>query len=284
MSREKDSANYAFLIFAVLSVLLLLFPSSRWAHTARIIASYSLYPSMHYGADYSHFVRNVPSNVLDLLETDQQNRELQERNRELKLKLQSAAALEAENERLTGQMKLVRYRPWQGVWARVVNKTPADWYGSLFIGKGGADGIKVNDTVIGFHEGNAALAGRILEVYPEFSKVLLLTNDAASAVCAIAPDGMEALVEGRGAWLLRMNYVPEEAKLSEGDSLVTARGGLLYPPGVPVGKVVKVHQRESAMNFITADVAPLVHANNLKEVFVVSRNLSGKLRAAREGQ
>jgi cell shape-determining protein MreC len=119
----------------------------------------------------------------------------------------------------------------------------------------------------------------VFEVYPKFSKVLLLTNSAASAVCSIAPSGMEALVEGKGTWLLRVNYVPEDAQLSEGAELLTAPGGLLFPAGVYVGKVRKVYPRESFMNFITADVAPAVDVNTLKEVFVLRRSLPRELAA-----
>ena len=273
MSREKDAANYALVFFAVLSVLLLLFPASKLAHTARITVSYSLYPSLHYGAKYDYFVRNVPANFVDLLETDQDNRALKEKVRNLELRLQEAAALVAENERLAGAMRVSRALPWAGSWARVVNKTPSDWYGSFFIDKGSADGISVNDTVLGMEGGRAALAGRVFKVYPKFSKVLLLTNGAASAVCSIAPGGMEALVEGKGTWLLRMSYVPEESALAEGAELVTAQGGLLFPAGVPVGKVTKVYPRESFMNFITADVSPHVDVNTLKEVYIVKRRL-----------
>lgn len=273
MSREKDAANYALVFFAVLSVLLLLFPASKLAHTARITVSYSLYPSLHYGAKYDYFVRNVPANFVDLLETDQDNRALKEKIRSLEVKLQEAAAQVAENERLAGAMRISRALPWAGSWARVVNKNPADWYGSFFIDKGSADGISVNDTVLGMEDGHAALAGRVFEVYPKFSKVLLLTNGAASAVCSIAPNGLEALVEGKGTWLLKMSYVPEESALAEGAQLVTAQGGLLFPAGVPVGKVTKVYPRESFMNFITAEVSPHVDVNTLKEVFIIKRRL-----------
>ncbi|MDA8131059.1 MAG: rod shape-determining protein MreC [Elusimicrobia bacterium] len=273
MSREKDAANYALISFAVLSVLLLLFPASRLAHTARIVASYSLYPSLHYGAKYAHFVRNVPSNIVSLLETDQENRTLRARNKELELQLQRAAVIEADNERLAAAMRLSRYLPWAGAWARVINKDPSDWYGSFFIDKGSDDGIAVNDTVLGLQGEKAGLAGRVFEVYPKFSKVLLLTNPSASAVCSIAPAGMEALVEGRGTWRLKMNYVPEESGLTEGAELVTAKGGILFPAGLPVGTVTKIYPRESSMNFITAEVQPLVNVNTLKEVYVVRRKL-----------
>ncbi len=273
MSREKDASNYAIVFFVVISILLLLFPASKPAHTARIALSYSLYPSLHYGAKYGYFIRNVPANFVALLETDQENRKLKTRLREAQVALQSASVLTAENERLVREIHLSHGLPWSGSWARIINKTPADWYGSFFIDKGSDDGIAVNDTVLGMQEERAGLAGRVFEVYPKFSKVLLLTNSAASAVCAIAPAGLEALVEGRGTWLLNVNYVPEETGLAVGAELVTSPTGLLFPQGILVGKVTKVYQRESFMNFITADVAPAVNVNTLKEVFVVKRNL-----------
>lgn len=280
MSREKDAANYAIVFFAVLSVLLLIFPASRIAHTARIVASYSLYPSLHYGARYGHFVRNVPANFVSLLETDQENRTLREKVRDLEIRLLNASASVAENERLSKELKLSRSLPWAGSWARIINKTPADWYGSFFINKGSDDGVEVNDTVLGMQDDKAGLAGRVFEVYPKFSKVLLITNSAASAVCSIAPSGLEALVEGKGTWLLKVNYVPEQSELTEGAQITTAAGGLLFPAGVPVGRVTKVYPRESFMNFITADVTPAVDVNTLKEVFVVRRHLQREIIAA----
>lgn len=284
MSREKDAANYSVVFFAAVSALLLIFPSARLAHTVRIAVSYSLYPSLHYGAKYSHFIRNVPANFVALLETDQENRALKEKMRDLELKLQEASALTAENTRLAQEMRLSRALPWAGSWARVVGKTPADWYGSVYIDKGSSDGIAVNDTVLGMQGDRAGLAGRVFEVYPKFSKVLLLTNSAASAVCAISPSGTDALVEGKGTWLLKITYVPEEAGLAAGTDLTTSSGGILFPPGVLVGRVIKVYPRESFMNFITADVAPAVDVNTLKEVFVVRRNIPQDLQGAPQAE
>lgn len=281
MSREKDAANYAVVFFAAVSILLLLFPVSKLAHTVRIAASYSLYPSLHYGAKYTHYVRNVPDNFIRLLETDQENRALKEKIREQELRLQNAAGLAEENARLAAEMRLSRALPWQGAWARVVNKTPSDWYGFFFIDKGSDHGLSVNDTVLGLQGDRAALAGRVFEVYPKFSKVLLMTNGAASAVCSLAGGGLEALVEGRGGWMLKMNYIPEEAPLTEGAEVVTSQGGLLFPPGVLVGRIKKIYPRESFMNFVTADVAPAADVNTLKEVFVLKREFSEEMLAAR---
>ncbi|MBI4803493.1 MAG: rod shape-determining protein MreC [Elusimicrobia bacterium] len=283
MNREKDLANYAFVFFVFLSVLLLLFPSTRIAQTARILASYSLYPSLHYGAKYDHYIRNVPENFLNILKTDQENRDLKNKIKELEISVKAAQAAEAENQRLTGELGLSRNLGLKGVWARVINRNPLDWHGAFFIDKGVKAGITPNATVMGFENARLGLAGRVLEVYPDFSKVLLITNGVSSVICSAPGARFEGLAEGKGTWLLKVNYIPEGSEIAEGMELMTSPGGLLFPQGLPVGRVARVHPKESFMNFITADVAPAVSINSLKEVYVIKRELPADLYGLSEG-
>lgn len=273
MNREKDIANYAAIFFAAVSLLFLLFPSVRIAQSARILLSYSLYPSLHYASDYEHFVRNVPGNIIAILRTDQENRVLRERIKELEISAGAAESLREENRRLASEMKLSGEVPFRGIWARVVNKNTQDWYGSVFINKGERDGIELNSTVIGFEDGRFGLAGRVYEVYPHFSKVLLITNGVSAVICSGPGSRFEGLAEGRGTWMMKVNYVPEGSDISEGMPLFTSPGGVLFPQGLPLGRVQKVHPKESFMNFISADVAPAVDLGSLREVYVVKRPL-----------
>ncbi|MEI7481672.1 MAG: rod shape-determining protein MreC [Elusimicrobiota bacterium] len=282
MNREKDIANYTAVFFIFISFLLLLFPSTRIAQTARIFFSYSLYPSLHYGSKYDHFIRNVPDNFLNILKTDQENRALTVRIKELEISIKAAEAADEENRRLTSEMGLSRNIALKGVWARVINKNPQDWYGAFFINKGAKDGIALNSTVVGFENGRVGLAGRVLEIYQDFSKVLLITNSVSSVICSLHGANFEGLAEGRGTWLLRMNYIPEGSAITEGLEFVTSPGGLLFPQGLPVGRVQKVYPRESFMNFITADVAPAITINALKEVYVVKRDFPADLAVIQE--
>lgn len=277
MNREKELANYAFVFFVVLSALLLLFPSTRFAQTARIFASYSLYPSLHYGAKYDYYIRNVPDNFLNILRTDQENRTLKSRIKELEISVKAAEAAEAENRRLTGEMGLSHNFAFKGLWARVINKNPLDWYGSFFIDKGSNAGVTLNSTVVGFEGSRIGLAGRVFEVSPDFSKVLLITNGLSSVICSAPGASFEGLAVGKGTWLLKVNYIPEGSDIAEGMELVTSPGGLLFPQGLPVGRVAKVQPKESFMNFITADVSPVIGINSLKEVYVIKRELPDDL-------
>ena len=280
MNREKDMANYAVVFFVFISALLLLFPSTRFAQSVRITASYSLYPSLHYGEKFDYFIRNVPENFLNLLKVDQENRALTARIKELELANKAAESVQEENRRLTLETGLSRNVPLRGVWARVVNKNPQDWYGAFYINKGANAGVNLNSIVVGFENGRLGLAGRVYEVYPDLAKVLLITNGLSSVICSLPGANIEGLAEGRGTWLLKVSYIPEGSDIAEGMELVTAPGGLLFPQGLPVGRVQKVHPRESFMNFITADVAPAVAINALKEVYVVNKELPSDLQGA----
>jgi rod shape-determining protein MreC len=273
MNREKEIANYAAVFFVAVSVVFILFPSARIAQTARILLSYSLYPSLHYGANYDHFIRNVPENVLNILKTDQENRVLRVRIKELEISVKTAESLRDENKRLTDGMKLSGELPLKGVWARVVNKNTQDWYGSVFINKGSREGIALNSTVIGFENDSFGLAGRVFEVYPDFSKVLLITNGVSAVICSGPGAKFEGLAEGKGTWLMKVNYIPEGSEIAEGMELFTSPGGVLFPQGLPLGRVQKVHPKESFMNFINADVAPAINLSALKEVYVVKKDL-----------
>ncbi len=280
MNREKEIANYVAVFFVVVSLFFLLFPSIRIIQTARILLSYSLYPSLHYGANYDNFVRNVPENILSILRTEQENRVLKVRIKELELSVKIAESLRDENRRLTNGMGLSGHLPLKGVWARVVNKNTQDWYGSVFINKGSRDGIALNSTVIGFEDDRFGLAGRVLEVYPDFSKVMLITNGVSSVICSGPGAKFEGLAEGRGTWLIKLNYVTEGSDISDGMELFTSQGGVLFPQGLPLGRVQKVHPKESFVNFINADVAPAINLSALKEVYVVQRNLPADLGEA----
>lgn len=273
MNREKDTANYVVIFFASLSCLLLIFPSTKVVHTLRLIISYSLYPSLKHASQYNYYIKSVPSNFLRLVEVDQENRELSQKIKDMELSLARAHVLEEENKRFSEILKLSQRIPWKGVWARVVNKNPLDYYNTFFIDKGSHHSIAANSTIIAIENGKVGLVGRIFEVYPEFSKVLLITDRMSSVVCNFGENKFEGLVEGKGTGLLRLNYAPEESKIVDGMEVFVSPSSLMFPAGIFIGRISKVYPKESFMNFVIADITPAINVNSVKEVFVVSMPL-----------
>lgn len=277
MNREKDLANYALAFFAVASFLLLLFPSTPLIQSARLLFGYSLYPVLQ-GSRLDYRLRNVPDNIARLVSADQENLRLKAQLAEAELAAGRAAHLEAENERLAAMLSLLREGRWRGSWARVVSKSPRDWFGTVFIDKGSDHGVRLHATVLALSGGRPVLAGRVFEVHPGFSKVMLVTSELSSVVCRLKDSGHEGMLEGRGTRRMRLGYLQEKASPQAGEEIVTSGGGLLFPAGIPVATVSGPGDRDVMMNLLNAAAEPAVEPDSLQEVYVVNRDFPAHIR------
>ena len=277
MNREKDLSNYALAFFAVVSFLFLVFPSTPLVHSARLLFGYSIYPVLQ-GARLDHRLRNVPDNIARLVRADQENIRLKAALAEAELAAGRAAHLEAENARLADMLALSRDGRWRGSWARVISKSPRDWFGTVFIDKGSDHGVRVHATALALSGGRPVLAGRVVEVYPGFSKVMLVTSELSSVICRLRGSGHEGMLEGRGSGSLRLGYLQEKAAPQAGEEILTSEGGLLFPPGIPVATVSGAGERDASMNLLNASAEPVVEPGSLREVYVVNRDFPAEIR------
>jgi cell shape-determining protein MreC len=133
-------------------------------------------------------------------------------------------------------------------------------------------------TVLALSGGRPVLAGRVFEVHPGFSKVMLVTSELSSVVCRLKGSGHEGMLEGRGARLLRLGYLQEKAAPQAGEEIVTSAGGLLFPAGIPVATVAGPGDRDTMMNLLNASAEPAVEPDSLQEVYVVNRDFPAEIR------
>ena len=275
---QKDITKIVVAIYLSIACFLLIFPSSKFVYSARALFSYVLYPSLNYGAKSEFYLRNIPKNISSLLETDQENRRLSVLVDNNIIALNHANMLVTENDRLIKLLNLSSSFAWDGNWARIINKSPSNCYSSFFIDKGEKHGIKVNSTVIGVHGEIVGLVGRVFEVYNNFSKVVLITDNRFSSVGVFGRDEAESLIEGRGRELLKMSHIPIKADIAKDMEVFTSRTSILFTQGISIGKVSKVYSKKMIMNFIVADLFPTISINNIKEVYVINRDLPEGMR------
>jgi len=271
MNKEKRLANLALLIFATLSLLFLVLPTGPVVGGARAILSFATYPFINTGENISEAAYGIPAGVVSLLKTEQENRRLRGAEKEdALLRAQLEAAL-AENRRLAALAALAPVPRWKGIWAGVIERDPAHWNSSITINRGLRDGVAPHDPVIGVQNGKTGLVGKIIEVSRETSKVLLMTDDMFSVTCYVQGRGWDALAEGQGRELLRLNYLPTEAQPEAGAEVFTSPASVVYPPGLSIGAVLRVHSRENFMTFISADLVPTIRPGAVKEVYVLKK-------------
>lgn len=142
---------------------------------------------------------------------------------------------------------------------------------SVTLDEGSADAVKTGDTVLNAQ----GLVGQVTAVTGSTSTVLLANDSAAVIGVALAPSGQLGFVTGPGQTagadgMMHLEMLNSAAALKVGDQLVTApsKSERSYVPGVPVGTVAKVLNRNGSLTAL-ALVRPFTDFTALGVVGIV---------------
>jgi rod shape-determining protein MreC len=197
-----------------------------------------------------------------------QNMALRRENLRLTGEVGVADELREENERLRRILGFQQRLGEEAVAAPVVavGARPA-FSRSVRLGRGTRDGIRPGDPVV-TPEG---IVGRVVAAGSGWADVMLIA-DPNSAVPAIATRSRaRATVRGTGEiGAARLDHAARTDDIAEGDLLVTAGTGGIYPKGLPIGRVARLQRRPHGM-FQEAEVVPVVDLSRLEEAIVLTR-------------
>ncbi|MDH5637544.1 MAG: rod shape-determining protein MreC [Nitrospinota bacterium] len=148
--------------------------------------------------------------------------------------------------------------------ARVVARDTLGLVRMVTLDKGSDHGLARNMPVV-THRG---LVGRIILTSGGASKVLLIT-DVRSAVDGLAQKSRDGLVaSGSNSHDLYVRYLRTDAKVADGDQVVSSGLGGVYPKGLLIGSLYDI-QREKEELFVTARITPHADLERLEEVLVL---------------
>lgn len=152
---------------------------------------------------------------------------------------------------------------FQPLSARVVGKEPAYWYKTIVVDRGRKDDVL---------EGMIALApkgvvGQVIHTGEQYSKILLANAPSSAIDAMIQKNRTRGILKGVGEKGYVLNYVLKNADVQVGDEIVTAGIGGIFPAGIPLGSVSKVHKKRRGM-FQEIEVTPHVDFQKLEFVFI----------------
>ena len=291
MQRELRLSNALLGLFAGVSLLCLLLPLAGPVEAFKTLIAYSVFPGPRAAFWATETMAEVPSNVAGLIRADQENWRLREELRTVELLRARTAALEEENARFRGLLGFPKIQGWTQTWARVMGRSPQSWYREILLDRGSEDGLQVGAPVLAVEEETGpeavdpstaaargastkpriGVVGRIIEVTPGASKVLLVTDDLSAVAATVQPGGWEGLVEGEGRAPLKLNYLSEGVNLVPGMEILTSPTSPSFPAGLPLGTVKTVGAADPLLAFQWAVVRPAVRLETLKEVMVLRR-------------
>lgn len=207
----------------------------------------------------------------DLFEMVFDMRDLKQKNETLELQLQELlsentqiAKLEKENETLREALGIGLEEEFELEMTEVIGKDISQDF--LLINKGQRDGLTEDLPVITQQK---VLVGKIAQVYKDFSKVALISNQEISFNVEIQEKELEGVMRGRGNLKLFLELVPKEKEIKEGDLLITTSLGRIFPEGLLVGHITKVESSDIEP-FQMARVNPIFEIGKVEILFVIT--------------
>jgi rod shape-determining protein MreC len=201
-----------------------------------------------------------------------QVRQLQQEVTTLKAELSGARLTKAEYAQLHKLLQVAgagRYR----IVAATVIAVGQGYQLTVTLDAGSADGVKVGDTVMN----DQGLVGQVTAVTSSTSTVLLASDASAVIGVAVAPSGELGYVTGPGPvdggdGLMRLDMLNSTSVLKVGEQLVTgpSKSGQGYVPGVPVGTITEVENRNGALTPV-AEVKPFTDFTAIGVVGIIVR-------------
>lgn len=149
--------------------------------------------------------------------------------------------LELENRHLRELLELRQRMGTPAVAAEVLYEAGDPFTRKMVLDKGALSGMVQGSPVM---DGQGIL-GQITRVHPLMSEITLVTDREHSIPVLNTRTGARGLAFGEsgGAPLLELRYMATNADIEIGDVLTTSGVDGVYPPGIPVAKVVKVERR-----------------------------------------
>jgi len=203
------------------------------------------------GRSIVRFFDDMGASISDYFQAASQNAELKRRLAASRRALIQAQATEYENKRLKSLLKLSDDVPEQVAMARIVGSTFDSSRRLATLAAGSASGIRPGQPV----RAPEGLIGRVLEAGRYASQILLITDGTNNVPVLLVRDGTPAIATGRGDGTIDLKTLEVGTNpFRRGDILVTSGIGGIYPPGVPVARVVSV-TRDSTLARPIADPA-----------------------------
>lgn len=208
-------------------------------------------------------VRGGGAAVVAVPQLERENKDLRTQNQSLQQENTRLHELAAQYASETSLRPIIETAP-NGVEARVIGFPPENESRTVTINKGSTSGVHKDDGVLA----SGGIVGRVESVTPFASKVVLIT-DYTSRIPAVTQRGRNWGIARGNLSSVRVEYIPQDAKIKVGDVVVTGEGRSFHS-GIPIGTIARI-ERGDATLYQTAILKPSADIGALDRVVVVPK-------------
>lgn len=204
-----------------------------------------------------------------------ENMELKRQLGELSRRVAQISDLERENKKFASMLEFKRNSDLKLVPARVIARDASNWWRTMLVDRGEADGI-TRDMPVLTVEG---LVGKTIEVTRHNSRVLLLTDENCKVPARLRESAVYGIVlgttlRGAGGSQCKMTFLNRMAEIKPNDKIDTsglAAGSDLdavFPKNILIGTVRSVQDVSKNMLYQEITITLAVDLSDLDEVFI----------------
>ena len=225
------------------------------------------------------YLKGFKSEYLDILQDvlriREENKRLVKQLQENEIVLNKSREAMATNASLRKLLEFKNGMDRPMMAATVIGKDPSVWFRSVIINQGSNGGIAKGNPVVN----SDGVVGQVFATSPNFSKVLLAIAPSSAIDVLLQKSRVRGILKGTGSLTYRLEYILKTEEVEEGDHVVTAGYGGIFPTGIPVGVVSKIIKKPRGM-FHEIEVAPVVDYQKLEHLLVIEQQDISELKQA----
>ena len=270
--KQGPSANARLAFFALLGIALLIIDSrTGMLNAMRQGIGTVLYPlqrTLLVPRDVLSMGTDYLSEVTRLRAENAEMRRVETVNARTLLQVEQLAQENRQLRELLGTRERAALR---SVVAEVLYDTRDPFSRKLVLDKGVQQGLAIGQPVIDAQ----GVVGQITRVFPLSAELTLVTDRNMSIPVQVQRTGLRSIAfGGPEPGRMELRYMSVNADLKEGDQLVTSGLDTLYPPGLPVGRIVSV-DRSKTGNFARVVAEPIAGAERSRMLLVLLLDKTG---------
>ena len=257
-------------VFCVFSIILSSI-FSNYSRPAKIVSGAIVVPLQDGMNGIGKWFTNKADYFNSVKKLTKKNKELESQVNELTEENSLLAQNKYELERLRDLYQLDQdYSSYEKIAANVIGKDSGNWFDIFTINKGSKDGIKKDMNVIS----GGGLVGIVTDVGKDYAKVRAIIDDESSVSVSFANTSDTGIVSGdlklMDDGVMNVTEVLKDAKVTEGDMVVTSKISDKFVPGILVGYVTNIKLDSSELTQ-SGQIIPVVDFKHIDEVLVITQ-------------